>query len=477
MPSTYHLYQGFGQISPTESGTNLFSKCKYNVVPTIQESTINRIYSFDSTADYLTFTPTGMVGYYDSQFGMRGVGSSRYILDGSSPTPNIKYPSSSYYDTGVDSYKTGSLYIYSEHALQFRLDLQLQDSGGNSVGSTYSSNNITLTPNQWTRVEAISGVNAVRFLMTLNVLNFNSATDSGKTFYVDSVQLEDKRYSTSFHNSSTRSASQISFTLPKQGPDYTVVGWAKIGNHASAAAAGVAPFFTLYNGSSDYATIQYSEAVTKVQAFKDDTDPNTDFATSALDCDPGDLVFVALVNDGLNLTVYAGKNGGSLLTASQSTDFSVFDTIMIGRNPAGNYMNGPVEQVLMYKKALTQQQVEAIFNSATPLDYSSSTDIVFAYGTPSTLGTSKAMSYSGSGSYRAKGVTVSLDLNSITGASAFSEYTGSNATHIAEGSDCVKLEKNGFIATGTDLTQANIYRVTDVWEITNAGRAAFVFKV
>jgi len=477
MPSTYHLYQGFGQISPAESGTNLFSKCKYSVVPTIQESTINRIYSFDSTSDYLTFTTTGMVGYYDSQFGMRGVGSSRYILDGSSPTPNIKYPSSNYYSTGVDSYKTGSLYVYSDHALQFRLDLQLQANDGSAVGSTYSSSNITLTPKQWTRLEITSAVNGVRFLMTLNILNFNSATDSGKTFYVDSVQLEDKRYSTSFHNSSTRGASQIEFTLPKQGPDYTVVAWAKIGNHASSAAAGVAPFFTLYNGSTDYATIQYSEAVTKVQAFKDDTDPNTDFATSALDCDPGDLVFVALVNDGLNLTIYAGKNGGSLLTASQSTDFSVFDTIMIGRNPSSNYMNGPVEQVLMYKKVLTQAEVQSIFDSATPLDYSSSTDIVFAYGTPSTLGTSKAISYTGSGSYRAQERTVSLDITSIAGASSFSEYTGSNATHIVDGSDCVKLEKNGFIATGTDLTQATIYKVTDIWEVTNAGRSAFVFKI
>ncbi len=477
MPSTYHLYEGFGEISPTESGTNLFSKCKYNVVPTIQEATTNRVYSYDSTADYLTFALTGMVGYYDSTFGMRGVGSARYILDGSSPTPVVKYPSSSYYNTDTDSYKTGSLYVYSEHALQVRLDLQLQDNGGSSVGSTYSSSVVTLVPNTWTRLEVTSGVNSFRFLMTLNIINFSSGSDTGKTFYVDSVQLEDKRYATSFHNSASRIASQIDFTLPKQGPDYTVVAWAKIGNHATSAASGTAPFFTLYNGSTDYATVQYTESVTKIQVFKDDTDPNTDFSTTALDCDPGDLVFVALVNDGLNLTVYTGKDGGSLLTASQATDFGVFDTIMIGRNPSGNYMNGPVEQVLMYKRALTQQQVQDIFASATPLDYTSSTNIEFAYGTPSTLGTSKALAYSGSGKYRYKNTTVSLDIVPISSASSNSEYTGSNATHIVHGSDCTKLDLYGFISTGTDLTQATMYTINSIWEVTNAGRAAFVYKI
>jgi hypothetical protein len=188
-------------------------------------------------------------------------------------------------------------------------------------------------------------------------------------------------------------------------------------------------------------------------------------------------VFVALVNDGLNLTVYAGKDGGSLITANQSTDFGVFDTIMIGRDTSSNYMNGPIEQVLMYDKALTEQEVTAIFNSVTPIDYTSSTRIRFAYATPSTRGTSRALSYTGLGSYRYKEATASLDLTTITGASSNSEYTGSNATHIADGEDCNELELNGFISTSTDLTQAVMYRVNSIWEVTNASKCAFVYRI
>jgi hypothetical protein len=477
MPTTFHLYQQYGKISPAESGTTQFAKCKYYPAPVVEEATINRIFSADATADYSTFSVTGMVGYYDPYFGMRGVGSARYYLDGSSPTPNIKFPSSSYFDTGVNSYKTGSVYVWSEHALELRLDMQQQDSGGTQVGGTDSSSVITLTPRTWTLLSTTTSVNGQRFLMTLNVINYSTQNDTGKIFYVDSVQVEDKRYQTSFYNGINRTASQLDYSIPKMGPDYTVTGWAKIGNSASSANSGTTPFVTLYNGSTDYAVVQYVESTTKVQTFKDDADPNTDFSTATFDLNPSDLVFFALVNDGLNLTVYVGKDGGSLITANNTTDFGVFDTIMLGKNPSsGTYLNGAIENVAVHKKALTQTQIQNIFTSTTPLSYTSSQDIIFITGGTDLLGSIQADAVSGVSSYRYKGETASLDIIPASNMSANSGYNSATATHLVYGDAVDKLELNGFIATGTDLTTAVIYKVTSIMDTLSSGKAAFVYR-
>jgi hypothetical protein len=177
MPSTYHLYDRYGKIAPTYTGETWLAKCKYSVAPVILQATTNRIFSADATADYSTFTTTGIVGFYDAQNGVYGVGSARYMIDGTSLSPNIKFPSSSYYDTGVNSYKTGSLRIKSDHALEVKLDMQLQDSGGTQVGGT-DSTTVTLVPGKWTNIAVTSAVNGVRFLMTLNILNFNATNDT-----------------------------------------------------------------------------------------------------------------------------------------------------------------------------------------------------------------------------------------------------------------------------------------------------------
>lgn len=474
MPSTYHLYQRYGLISPTETGTGVYAMCKYFPSPVIQQGITNVVYAFDATADYSTFSPTGAVSYYDAQFGMVGVGSTRVILDGSSPTPNIKIPSSSYYDTGVVTYKTASVYVWSEFALQIRLDLNLQDSSNNSVGGT-DSTTVTLTPYKWTRIETVSTANAQKVLATLNVLNFTSSTDTGKIFYIDCVQIENQRWSTSFMNQPTRVQTDITFTVPRLGPDYTVTGWAKMGRHTTTVAGGSAPFFTLYNGATDYATMRYVEGTTKVQAFKDDTDPNTDFSTTNFDLNPSDLVFFALVNDGLTMTMYVAKNGdSSLTTANQATDFSVFNTIYIGRDTASNYLNGPVENLLIHKKALSSSDILDIFNSANSYDYASTQDIIFSYATPSTTGTSKALAYTGTGYLRYKNVTASLDIIPATGM-ASNSLVGSS-THLVYGDDVNELELYGQIATSNNLTTATIYTVDQIIDVPGIGRTAFVTK-
>jgi hypothetical protein len=477
MPSTYHLYDRYGEISPSYSGETYFVKCKYAPSPAVLQQTNNRVYANDATADYSTYTLTGITGFYDAQFGVYGVGSARYYLDGSSLSPNIKIPSSSYYDTGTNTYKTASLKVWSKHTLTMRLDIQLQDSGGTQVGGT-DSTTVTLVANEWTPIAVTSSVNGQRFLVTLNVMNFNASTDTGKIFYVDTVQVEDNRYQTPFNNSPVRVASTLNYSVPKIGPDYTVLCWTVAGPQVSSAAGGSHPFFTLYETGSSYATLTYQRGATRLQAFKDDTDPNTDLQISSLTVNPGTVMFGALVNDGQSLTAYFGKDGdASLQTVTGNTDFDYFGQVYLGQDPVnGTFANGPIEQFLIFNRVLTAQEIDNIFKSANPTDMQSDTSIIFAAGTPSLLGTTNALAVTGTGYLRPIGITASLDIISTSKMNSAITPFGTT-THMVYGEDVKKLAIKEVIATSTNLTTANLYRVDNIVEFPTAGKTAYVTKI
>jgi len=315
-------------------------------------------------------------------------------------------------------------------------------------------------------------------LLSLNILNFNSGTDTGKIFYLDQVQVENLRYHTVFQNSSSRSNGQIKYTIPKTGPDYTALMWTVIGPQCSAAAGGTHPFFTLYNTSTSYATLNYQEGSTKLQAFKDDTDPNTDIQINAVNYNPGDVVFGALVNDGLTLTMYVAKMGdASLLTTNSATEFDTFESIFLGQDPANSrWANSTFEQFLLYNRALTQAEVLAIFNSATPLDYTSDRRIIFAAATPSTIASYSALGVSGVGSYRNEDITVSLDRVSALNSNTTYGPTGAS-TDMFYGTDVRKLQVNAIISTGSNISTSTLYRVDNITDTPNLGPIAYASRI
>ena len=477
MANTYNIFERYGTVVPDLLGSNAYGNCRYNLSPAIYQATTNTVYSSIATADYSTFSTTGITGFFDAQNYMYGVGSARYILDGSSPTPLVKIPGSSYYNTSVDSYKTGSVRVWSEHALTMRLDMQIYDGSGNTVGGTESTS-ITLTPNQWNTIQVTSSVNSVGYIMTLNATNFNSGTDSGKIFYLDQVQVENLRYHTAFNNGASRNAGQVKYTIPKTAPDYTALMWTVIGPQCSAAAGGTHPFFTLYNSSTSYATLNYQEGSTKLQAFKDDTDPNTDIQINAVNYSPGDVVFGALVNDGLTLTMYVAKMGDvALQTTNSATEFDTFEYVYLGQDPANSrWANSTFEQFLLYNRALTQSEVLAIFNSATPLDYTSDKRIILAAATPSTIASYNAYGVAGIGSFRNEDITVSLDILPATSSNTTYGPTG-NSSHIFYGTDVKKLQVNNVISTGSNLSVSTLYKVDNIIDVPNTGTIAFASRV
>jgi hypothetical protein len=470
MPTTYNTFDRYGVVTPTLSGNLWYGTCKYDLSPAIYESTTNTIYKQDATADYSTFSTTGVIGFYDSQNGLYGVGAARYMIDGSNPSPNVKFPTSSAYNTGVNSYKTASVKVFSEHALQVRLDIVM---GGNT-----DSTSVTLTPNVWNSISVSSNTSDSSYIATLNFLNINTTNDTGKIFYIDQVQVENLRYATAFQNQESRLSGQLSYTVPSIGPDYTALIWTKIGPQCSSQAQGNHPFFTLYRGSTDYLTLNYQEGATKVQAFKDDTDPNTDIQLSSINYAPGDVVFGAIVNDGLNVTVYVAKDGdASLQTASAGTEFHSFDTVYLGQDPSNSrWANSTVEQFLIYNKALTQAEVLAIFQSATPLDYTSSNRIIFAAATPTTKASFNALGVAGTGYYKDNSETVSLDIVPTTLSNTTYGPSGSSS-HMFYGNDVNKLKLGEILATSNNISTATLYRVDNISLIDNIGRVAYASKL
>ena len=478
MPSTHHLYERYGYISPSESGEILYAPVKNGLGVQVNQGTTNQVYSFDATADYATFSLTGLTGYYDPYFGMIGVGCPRYTINGTSPNPTIKFPSADYFQSGSDTYKTGQLAIWSEYPLQMRLDIQLQNDSNTQIGGVDSSSVITLVPYKWNDIVVTTTANSTKFLLTLNVVNTSSA-DYGKKFWLDNIQVENFRYPTSPYNGVTRVAGECSFSVPNWGADYTVTGWTKIGPQCSSAAGGTHSYFTLYKTNTSYATMRYQEGSTRVNAFKDDTDPNTDLSISNTDYNPGDLVFFALVHNANNLTVYTAKSGGAITTATANTDWEGFDKIYIGSDPVNsNFANSPIEQFLYWDEALTQSEIETVFNSANAYDFTSDKRIIFSFSTPLTYGTSKALSTSSTGFFRYLDRTASLDLVALgTSAGTISTTTGfGSATHIAYGADVDKLAKDMVVTNGTNLSNAIIYRVLGLKNSHGVGEVAYLIK-
>lgn len=479
MASTYHLFERYGFISPSETGNTLYAPVKNKLGIVINQGITNQVYSYDATSDYQVYSLTGLNGYYDAYFGTTGVGCPRYTINGTSPSPTIKFPSADYFQTSSDTYKTGQIAIWSEYALQFRLDIQLRNDSDTQVGGVDSSSVVTLVPFQWNRISVTSGSNSTKVLMTLNVMNTSSA-DYGKKFWIDDVQIENNRYATSPYNDTTRIAGSCVYSVPNYGADYTVTGWTIIGPQCSAAAGGTHTYFTLYKDNTSYATMRYQEGSTRVNAFKNDTDPDTDLSISSTDYNPGDLVFFALVHDAGTLKAYTAKSGGSITTASANTDWEGFDKIYLGSDPVNTlFANSPIEQFLFWDEALTEQELNTVFSSADAYDFTTDKRIILSSATPTTCGTSKALSITGTGYYRYLDRTASLEVQALGGpAGTVSATTGfSGASHIFYGADSKKLFLNGIIGTGTNLATSTLYRVLGMKNTFTDGVVAYAVKI
>jgi hypothetical protein len=260
--------------------------------------------------------------------------------------------------------------------------------------------------------------------------------------------------------------------------DYTALCWTVAGPQVSSAAGGTHPFFTLYASNSSYATLNYQRGSTKLQAFKDDTDPNTDLQISSLTVEPGTLMFGAMVHSGTSLTAYFAKDGdASLQTVSGNTDFEFFETIYLGQDPVNSYWaNGPIENFLLFNRALTQAEILAIFQDVNGMNLSEDKSIILAAATPALVGNLSAEAITAVGSYRNLGSTASLDIISATDLNS-SAVPSETSTHVVFGSDVDKLNMTGVIATSTNLTTATIYKVDKIIDIPTAGRSAFVTKL
>jgi len=482
MPTTHNLFERYGMISPSETGQVLYAPVKYGIGISVQQGITNQIYNQDATADYSVFDLTGLSGYYDPYFATSGVGAARYTINGTSPTPVIKFPTSNYFQTSADTYKAAQVAIWSEYPLQVRLDIQLRNNSDTQVGGTDSSSVITLTPYQWNTVSVVSTSNSTKVLASLNILNVTSA-DYGKKFWIDNVQIENNRFVTPYYNGVVRSGGQCSYVMPNLGADYTVTGWAVIGPQCTTAAGGNQAFFTLYKTNTSYLTMKYQEGATKINIFKNDTDPDTDLNINAIDYNPGDKVFFALVHRAGEIKAYIAKDGDQALTSTTgNTDWENWDMIYLGSDPVNSiFSNAPIEQFFIYDEAFTDQEILTIFSSATARTFNSDLRTIFAAATQDTWGTSKAFTTFSTGFFRSLSRTASLDAISLN--TAYGQQSASlgysSATHMIYGSDVAKLAQNMIVSTGTDLATSVAYRVVAITSSPSVpnGLVAYAIKI
>ncbi len=176
--------------------------------------------------------------------------------------------------------------------------------------------------------------------------------------------------------------------------------------------------------------------------------------------------------------MYVAKMGdASLLTTNSATEFDTFESIFLGQDPANSrWANSTFEQFLLYNRALTQAEVLAIFNSATPLDYTSDRRIIFAAATPSTIASYSALGVSGVGSYRNEDITVSLDRVSALNSNTTYGPTGAS-TDMFYGTDVRKLQVNAIISTGSNISTSTLYRVDNITDTPNLGPIAYASRI
>jgi hypothetical protein len=134
----------------------------------------------------------------------------------------------------------------------------------------------------------------------------------------------------------------------------------------------------------------------------------------------------------------------------------------------------------MYRdEALTESEITTIFNNANAYDFLSDNRIILSVATPTTAGTSKALSITGTGYFRNLNRTASLEPVTLGGPAGTVSITNgfSAASHIFYGEDVEELFLNGIISTGTNLATSTQYRILGLKNTFSNGYVAYAVKI
>jgi hypothetical protein len=306
---------------------------------------------------------------------------------------------------------TGSQWVRPSAARQLRADIFWYKADGSSSASPFSTGTaVTGVANTYTR-QSISGIVPSDAAFATVQFNSSDATNAD-TFDIDDLRISEGTDAAAYRwtgaenaSTSTRTAATLNEPLASNLTPSTITLAAVIRVSTSMAAAAVAGFpvpIDVNDGTvNNRLLLVFSGSNLTVQKVVGGVSTTSALSIGAPAA--GDLIFVAGTFDSTNLVIYASKNGAAVTSNSSATTTvpAALTTANIGQNLQGNWLDAIVEQVLVYNRALTSTEVNALAAASSETAYASDPGIVLAAGTGVVRGTIQASTSAGTGYYRA----------------------------------------------------------------------------
>lgn len=281
---------------------------------------------------------------------------------------------------------------------------------GAIVAATVNGSPSTLF-GQWQRLSVTftSSASASTSVGNIYVIN-SSVTGTAQQFWADAFQFENKGYATSYcdgslgvgyawtgtahASTSTRAIGALQWTMPTplSASALTIAWWMKVGAEAFQSGNFATPVFL--GNTTDGFQVYLNQASGGFGVNKWAAGANSGFGSGVV-FGLGDILFCALTYDSATLSFYGAKNGAvpSLLNSVATTAVPGLQTVVtLGPNGTGTMPNSPTEQLLIYNRALTLAQVQALAAASAETIFESDNGIMFAAGCGSVRGTTNAKS-------------------------------------------------------------------------------------
>lgn len=354
---------------------------------------------------------------------------------------------------------TASTWVRPSAARQLRADVNWYTAAGAFISAT-AGTAVTGVANTMTR-QSVSAVAPATAAFAVTVFTSTDATNAD-TFYIDAQRVDEGSASAAYRwtgaenaSTSTRAASQL-VHASTTAPPLTMCALWRVG---AAPTATVARPLLRLTGSGTAPVLVVSNTLAQFSSLVD-VAANVSYVAA-----PGDLVFIAgvLAADGKTYTIYLSVNGGAVSTATSSASATAFTsptTLTVGTDGNGTqYADGVIEQVLVYKAALSSVEIAALAASTNETAFKDDSRIVLAAATGTVRGTTRAVTLAGTGSWRGnRKVASMLETLSPTGANP-DDDTATHKITVAAGSGVAAGQSVAYNPDGSNGTKFLISRV------------------
>jgi hypothetical protein len=274
---------------------------------------------------------------------------------------------------------------------------------GNTLVLTTNGTAVTSSTSTHLRYTVTATAPATATYAVLIVNPSTTAPASGDTFSVDAVAFAEGTGLAAYRwtgaenaSTSTRTASVVTFPAA-QAPAFS---WGVVLKVGAVPTAATARSVLAANGSGTAPQIYVSNSAV---VFTSNVDVA---ATVAYTPTAGDVLTIVgvLAADAKTYTVYLSVNGAAVTTntsTASGTAFGSLSSLWVGSNNGnGLQVDGVIEQVLIFNRAITSTEVNALAALTSEVNYATDPGIVLAAATGTVRDTTQAETAAGTGYYR-----------------------------------------------------------------------------